>query len=258
VADQVLLCAKQHNFQDVVALAHRYKLGVEVQTFAYPQALEGDWKSLLDEYRIALRPLSGEIAMHGPFLDMASGSPDPLINQVVRHRVQQALLIAAELGAHKVVFHANFIASIHNPEYRIDWTQRQIEFWSSLAEEAWDKGLMIALENMWEFTPDIIGDVLRKLNLPGLRACVDVGHAHLFSDVPFTCWLQSLNSYVVHVHINNNSGAVDEHHALSDGVLNYPEILAQIRRLPHSPTLALEVDRVSDMEQSFALLDLPE
>jgi len=240
VADQVLLCAKQHNFQDVVALAHRYKLGVEVQTFAYPQALEGDWKSLLDEYRIALRPLSGEIAMHGPFLDMASGSPDPLINQVVRHRVQQALLIAAD------------------PEYRIDWTQRQIEFWSSLAEEAWDKGLMIALENMWEFTPDIIGDVLRKLNLPGLRACVDVGHAHLFSDVPFTCWLQSLNSYVVHVHINNNSGAVDEHHALSDGVLNYPEILAQIRRLPHSPTLALEVDRVSDMEQSFALLDLPE
>jgi len=257
VADRVLLCAKQHNFEDCVALAIEHGIGIEVQTFAYPAALDGDWEGLLKQYQAALTAIPGEIAMHGPFLDMASGSPDPLIDRVVYQRVCHALQIAEGLGARTVVFHANFIASMRNQEYRTGWTRRQIEFWGPLAEQAHKAGLVIALENMWEFDPNIIGDVLRQVNLPGLRACLDVGHTYLFSDVELQTWVASLDSYLIHVHLNNNNGDVDVHQGLDQGVLDYPQILDTLRRLPQPPAFSLEIEHVEAMERSISLLDLP-
>jgi sugar phosphate isomerase/epimerase len=258
VSDRVLLCAKHHNFDACVALAAEHGIGIEVQTFAYPDVLDGDWQALVQQYTPALRGLSGEIAMHGPFLDMASGSPDKRIDQVVRERIEHALDIAAQLGARTIVFHANFIASMRNIEYRTGWTERQIEFWRPLAERAWDAGQVIALENMWEFDPDIIGDVLRRVDRPGLQACVDIGHTRLFSDIPLETWVKNLDSYIAHVHINNNSGVVDEHHALTDGVLPYPAILRCLRSLPKPPAFSLEIERVEDMVRSLPLLHLPD
>lgn len=252
-----MLCAKQHNFDDCVALAHRYSLGIEVQTFAYPNTLDGDWEGLLNRYRAVLRGIPGEIAMHGPFMDMASGSPDPLIMQAVRRRVRQALHIAEELRARTVIFHANFLAMLRNQEYRDDWTERQIAFWAPLAQEAWEAGVVIALENMWEFEPTIIGDVLRRVELPGLKACIDIGHVQLFSEVGLEQWLTSLDGQIVHVHMNNNGGVVDEHHALDEGVINYRSVLARLRRLARKPTFALEIEQVDDIRRSLTLLDLP-
>jgi sugar phosphate isomerase/epimerase len=258
VTDRVLVCAKRHNFDECVSLAKEYGTGVEVQTFAYPNVLDGDWEDLLKQYQKRLRTISGTIAMHGPFLDMASGSPDPLIDQVVRQRVQHALHIAEELNARTVVFHANFIATIRNKEYRTGWTERQITFWAPLAEQVWERaGIVIALENMWEFDPNIIGDVLRNLRLPGLQACLDVGHSYLFSDVGLEAWLSSLDGYITHVHLNNNGGDVDEHRALMDGVLDYETILPSLRRLSNNPAFSLEIERVEDIVRSLPLFDLP-
>jgi sugar phosphate isomerase/epimerase len=256
VTDRVLLCAKQNNFDDCVALACERGIGIEVQTFAFPGALDGNWQTLLQRYQAKLKSVPGDLAMHGPFMDMASGSPDSLIDQVVRQRITQALDIAETLGVRTVVFHANFIATIRNPEYRAEWTQRQIEFWAPLAKRAWEAGMVIALENMWEFDPGIIGDVLSHLELPGLRACLDVGHMHLFSDVGLDSWLSRLDGYIVHVHLNNNGGIVDEHHGLDDGVIDYPTVLPRLRYVVHRPTFSLEMDSVEDMTRSLALLDL--
>jgi sugar phosphate isomerase/epimerase len=155
-----------------------------------------------------------------------------------------------------VVFHANFIASMRNAEYRLDWTERQVAFWGPLADRAWEAGIVIALENMWEFDPDIITEVLRRLDQPGLQACLDVGHTHLFSDIALETWVARLNGYIAHAHLNNNDGAVDEHHGLDDGVLDYPEILRCLRGLPRPPAFSLEIERVEDMARSLPLLDL--
>jgi sugar phosphate isomerase/epimerase len=249
-----MICAKQTNFDACVTLARQHGLGIEVQTFAYPDALDGDWLALIHHYRDALESVPGPVALHGPFMDMASGSVDPLINRVVRERARHALHIAAELDARTIIFHANFIATMRNLDYRNGWTQRQIEFWGPLAEQAQRKGQVIALENMWEYDPDIIGEVVRGLNQPGLRVCLDVGHAHLFSDVALEVWIDRLHEVIAHVHINNNDGEVDVHHALDDGVLDYRALLPQLCRLPSRPALALEIEDVSEMVRSLAYL----
>ncbi|MCD4685978.1 MAG: sugar phosphate isomerase/epimerase [Anaerolineae bacterium] len=251
MTDRLLLCAKRQNFDTCVALAQEYNTGIEVQTFAYPPLMADGWRDLLREYQGKLRAVPGEIALHGPFMDLAGGSFDPLINDVVRQRVREALVIASEIGARTIVFHANYIAAIRHPTYRTGWTARQLDFWGPLAEEAWAAEHVIALENMWEFDPDIIGDVLRQLDHPGLRACVDVGHTSLFSDYDVAHWLGHLNGLIAHMHLNNHDGEYDRHSGLDDGVLDYGVILPQLDAVMPAPTIALEIEHTAAMQHSL-------
>jgi sugar phosphate isomerase/epimerase len=256
VADQVLLSATQKNLPDCIRLAQEQELGIELMTFAYPDVLDGDWKSLTAQYRMLLRDVPGMLAMHGPFMDMASGSPDRRINLVCIERYQHAIRIAAEVGIELVVFHANFIAAIHTDEYRMSWHRRNLTFWTPMADYARQHGVTIAVENMWEFDPTIIGDVVSEIAHPNLKICLDVGHAHLFGEVEFGEWLSVLEPIIVHTHLNNNNGKVDMHHAFSDGVLDYHDILPRLRALKTPPSMTLEMDEVSMMEASLPYMEL--
>ena len=230
---------------------------MEIQAFAYPDVLDGDWESLVNQYRSALVPMSGERAMHGPFIDMASASPDQLIRAVVRQRVKHALEIATRLDVKTVVFHANFIAAIRSEAYRREWLGFQIDFWTPMAEYAAQLGVVLALENMWEFDPQIIGELLRTVNSPVLRACLDVGHASLFSDIPLDGWLNVLSPYLVHTHLNNNLGQIDEHRGFDDGVINYRLVLSTLRALPRPPAFSLEITEPDAIQHSLHYLQMP-
>lgn len=258
MVDRVLLSANPRNIRECVKLAQEHGLGIEVMAFAFPDALDGDTKSLITEYRELLRPVPGMLSMHGPFMDMAPGSPDRRINQVVTERYQQAIRIASELGISLIVFHANFIAAIHTLEYRMGWHNRNMYFWAPLADFARQYGVTIAIENMWEFDPNIIGDVVREVGHPNLGACLDVGHAHLFGEVPFEDWLTALEPMLVHTHMNNNDGKIDIHMGFLHGILNYKDILTRIRRLSTPPSITLEMDEVDFMRASLPYLDIPQ
>ncbi len=253
--DRVLLSASRNNIHECVALAKERGLGVEIMAFAFPDVLDGDWRQTVNEYKDLLRDVSGDITLHGPFLDMVSGSPDPRINAVCVSRYSHAIRSAAELGAKQVVFHANFIGSLHNTFYRVGWHQRNVEFWLPLAEYAESHGVYLALENMWEFDPTIIGNLLADVNHPYLRACLDVGHAHLFSDSTYTWdyWLEVMEPWVIEFHMNNNNGVLDEHHSFDweHGVLDYGLILPKIRQRFPDVKMVVEMDNVPDMADSL-------
>lgn len=250
MSDRVLLSASPVNVRACIDLAAQRNLGIEMMAFAYPDVLDGDWRSLVREYQSMLAGIPLR-AMHGPFFDMSPGSIDQRINALVMERYQLALDIAAELQAETVVFHANFIASLRTPQYRIGWTARNIEFFARLAPLAAERGVTIAVENMWEYEPSILTDLIHGVGHPALRACLDVGHAHLFGEVPFGDWLTALGPVLVHMHLNNNDGLSDVHRAFDDGVLDYDAILTQLRALPQPPTMTLEMDRVEDMAASL-------
>lgn len=255
MTDRVLLSASDRNIEDCVRLALEYELGIELMVFAFPHTLDGDWQGTIARYRHLLRSITRR-TMHGPFMDMAPGSPDRRINALVYERYQHAIRIASELEIPIVVFHANFIAAIHTVEYRTGWHQRNLDFWNPVAEYAQQYGVTVAVENMWEFDPDIIGDLLKEINHPNLRACLDIGHAHLFGEVPFERWLNSLSDLIVHTHINNNDGKIDIHMGLDHGILDYQQVLPRLRALPAHPSMTLEMDEVDFMKNSLSLLNL--
>lgn len=255
MADNVLLSASLKNVNDCVDLAIEHSLGIEVMAFAFPHILDGDWRVTLAEYKEILKPVQGDITIHGPFMDMVSGSPDPRINSVCIARYSHAIRIAAELGAKQVIFHANFIGSLHNTFYRDGWHERNVEFWLPVAEYAEQHHVTILLENMWEFDPTIIADLLQAVNHPNLRTCIDVGHAHLFSNEQYTFeyWLRTMQPWLTEIHMNNNNGILDEHHGFDweQGVLDYHKILPLIRSINPDVDLVLEMDSVQDMRDSL-------
>lgn len=256
MTDRVLLSVGPHNFDACIALARERSLGIELMAFSYPDLLDGDWQALVDRYRPVLTTVPGPIALHGPYLDMAPGSPDSRVNQICIDRYQHAIRIAADVGAQTIVFHANFIAALKNASYRHQWQKRNIDFWRHMARYARQHDVVIAVENMWEFDPDIIGDVLKAVDDDHLRACLDVGHATLFSAVPLPDWLATLAPYIVHLHINNNDDVTDTHQALTDGAIDYHAVLPMLRALPGHPTITLEMETVDQMRRSLTLLDI--
>lgn len=255
MVDKVLLSASLSNVQECVELAVEHGLGIEVMAFAYPHILDDDWRTTLAEYQDILKPVPGDLTMHGPFLDMVSGSPDPRINAVCVARYSHAIRIASELNAKQVVFHANFIGSLHNTFYREGWHARNVDFWGPIADYAEQHNVTILLENMWEFDPTIIADLLSEVNHPYLRTCLDVGHAHLFTNNQYTFeyWLRTMEPWLTEIHMNNNNGILDEHHGFDweKGVLDYHKIIPLIRSIHPHLDLVLEMDLVEDMRDSL-------
>lgn len=260
--DRVLLSLTPKTLPDTLALAARYPgVGIEVTTFAYPPMLDIDWQPAVHHYAHLVAPVraaGGRITMHGPFIDLPAGTPDPLISAVCAGRYRHAIEIAAMLGAEIVVLHANFIGQILTDEYRHTWHDHSVAFWRPIAEIAGDRGVILAIENMWEYSPHLIGDVLTEIDHPALRACLDIGHAHLYGSFwSFDQWMHIMQPHLVHVHANNNDGVRDVHRALDAGVLNYPPLLEALRGLPHPPSITLEMDTVADMEDSLRFFHLP-
>lgn len=238
-----------------VALARDYGVGIEIQVYGYnPSLLDGAWSSLVRQHRRLLKGFEREIALHGAFYDMSSASEDPQIVRVTRERYLLNLRIAAELGARHVIYHANYLPWIRNVRHIQKWTQRQVEFWAEMGAEAERLGLVVALENMWEPNPDLIGRVLDGVGSPAVRACLDVGHAYLYSDsVPFTSWLVRLKELLAHCHVNNYRGVEDEHLPLDapGGVVDYSYVLPLLWSLPAPPLISLEMENLDDLEQSL-------
>jgi sugar phosphate isomerase/epimerase len=256
--DRLAITSQKPDIAPHVNLARQYGVGIEIQVYGYdPNLLDGDWRDLVSQHKALLKGFSGEIALHGAFYDMTSSSVDERLVQITRERYLSNLQVAAELGARHVVFHANFLPLIRKPSYRLDWTQRQVDFWGQLADEASKLDVIIALENMWEPDPDIIATVLEQVASPNARACLDIGHVYLFSDsLPFPDWLERMKGTLVHVHANNNPGCHDDHLPLDaeEGVLDYGEIVPLLRGISPPPLVSLEMEHLEDVERSLRYL----
>ncbi|MBN1955499.1 MAG: sugar phosphate isomerase/epimerase [Anaerolineae bacterium] len=256
--ERIAIATHQRDIAQHVAFAQDHHTGIEIQIYGYdPNLLDGDWPGLVARHKSLLRNFAGEIALHGVFYDMNTASIDRQIVALTRKRYLTNLHIASELGARHVVFHANYLHVIRNPGFTEDWTRRQVDFFGGLIETAQELDVVITLENMWEPRPDIIASVIEQVDSPHLAACLDVGHAHLYSDpIPFTAWLERLSGHLVHCHINNHRGLYDEHLPLNAemGIVDYDTILPMLWQLPQPPLICLEMDDLGYLERSLGYM----
>jgi len=255
--DRALIsCERLSDLPVLQAIAESHGMGLELQEFADPNILDGDWRAHVARYRKALAGFPGELTLHGAFLDLFSGSPDRQVAAIARERYRQNLTIAAELGAHVINFHANYLPLIDDPRYLTGWIERQIAFWHTLAQEAGTLGEMIVLENMWEPDPSILRRVLEGVHSPHLRACLDVGHARVYSKLPVEAWIDSLSPLLILTHLHNTQGTEDIHLAFDEGVLDMPTLLDKLRALPRPPMFCLELPDATSVQASLQYLCL--
>lgn len=238
--------------------AERMQGGLELHMFADPVLLSsnGHLDTAIADYGAALDGFSGILGLHGAFFDMISASLDPEVVALTLRRYRQGLQIARLLGGDYLVFHANYMGGWKLPNYRMGWHERQVAFWRPFAEEAAEHGLYVLLENMWAPDPTILRDVLEEVNNPYMRACLDVAHAALYSEMPIRHWIDVLAPYLSVCHLNNTDGQLDSHAPLGDGIIDYRQVLARLRALPAAPLLTLEMSDRDVVSASLPFLDL--
>ena len=238
------------------AVAEVHGIGLELQEFADPLLLDGDWRGQVARYRKVLADFSGELTLHGAFFDLFCGSLDRQVANIARERYRQNLTIAAELGAHLINFHANYLPQIDDPHYLPTWIEREIAFWQPMTREASALGVTLVVENMWERDPTILYRVLDAVNSPHLRSCLDVAHARIYSKLPLEVWIETLAPFLVLTHLHNTDSRVDVHLRFDEGVLDMPSLLDRLRALPRPPIFCLELPDLTSIEASLSYLRL--
>ncbi len=257
--NMILVASYRSDISEHYALAMEYGCGLEIQAFSNPNVLDNDWRTLLGKYKALLRDFTGPISCHGAFFDMTSASVDRRVVALSRERYLLNLDIATELGATHVVFHTNFLPMIRTERYRQSWIAGQLEFWTDFAPEAQKRGISIGLENMWDPDPFLLRDLFARLTTANMGVCLDISHAYLYradADQSVETWVEILAPYIIHVHMNNTRGWLDEHMALDalGGAVNYQRILPQLMALETHPWLVIEIDEPVALAQSLTFL----
>jgi sugar phosphate isomerase/epimerase len=196
-----------------------------------------------------------EAVLHAPS-DLRAGSPSG-------DRVFEGLLdFAAEVGALFVVYHARDLPDEPGSE---DLQLAETRSLGRLASRAERLGTLIALENLAPFypgpehlshTPMVLRSLAHKISSPAVGLCLDIGHAHIVSDLRHSDLrelIEPVLDTVAIFHLHDNLGArrgghaapeldplrLDLHLAPGHGTLPWAEVAESLRI--HQAPLMLEV-----------------
>ena len=119
------------------------------------------------------------------------------------------------------------------------YVEQSILFWKEFLQK--DPGVQIVLENVLEDDPQWLLDIVKGVDDPRLRLCLDVGHVNAYSALPVMDWLEMWAPYISHFHIHNNDGSRDQHNALTDGTIPMVQLLSRAQELCPEATYTLEL-----------------
>lgn len=219
---------------DCRAQALRWGLGVESDLFCTAANLEDPESIRLEAALVQGIPRR---IVHGPFNELCPAAIDPMVRQVTRLRYEQALAMARRMGTGRLVLHSGYIPLIYFPEWFIE---QSAAFWQEfLQDKPADTELL--LENVLEDDPGLTLDIVRRVDDPRLRLCLDVGHANCQTkEHSVEDWVRQWAPFLGHTHLHNNDGSWDTHSPLGEGTVPMEHILELLAELAPRATWTLE------------------
>ena len=194
------------------------------------------------------------ITLHGPFLDLSPGSPDPAIRSVTQDRLNQLVEAVDAFKPLTVVCHAGYDGTRYG-FIRETWYENAIETWSRMGSQLADKGVRLMLENVYEMSPDELREIFEQLDTRHAGCCLDVGHLSVFSHVPAGTWIETLSPYIGQIHLHDNYRQSDLHVGLGKGAIDFSPVFEWLRSTPRHPVITLEPHREADLLASIAFLE---
>ena len=223
-------------------LAVQYGLGIEIAEFCISDNMDNEFETVLPHVEYSAAAVKDK-TLHAPYNELFPMAIDPLIVDVAYKRYEQTLGYCKRFGAAKMIVHANYNDILYFPKWFVN---RHIDFWKKFLAEHNDD-IIICVENVTEEDPQLILDILKGVDDPRLRMCLDVGHANLSPIAPID-WLKVCAPYISHYHIHNNFGAPkegkrswgDRHLALDNGNIDMLALLKLAEELTPDATAAIE------------------
>ena len=194
------------------------------------------------------------ITLHGPFMDLTPGSPDPEIRRVSRKRYDQLATLVPLFKPKTVVCHTGYDHKRYG-SMKEQWIGKSLETWGPLAARMQHEGTRLMLENVYERNPLEMLPLFENLASHGVGFCLDMGHQAVFGSVSLDRWLQSLSPYLQQLHLHDNMGTHDDHWALGQGNIQFHHLFETLVSLGiHPLAVTLEPHREEDLKPSLECL----
>jgi len=188
--------------------------------------------------------------IHAPFFDLNPGALDPLIRQATRQRLEQTLEFADRLHANLVIIHPG-VDKWRYPRLEHVWLSLAQDFLPPLVERARSVGCRLAIENIYEESPDTLVKLVDGIGSDSFGHCFDAGHWHLFGRRPMAEWLRSVASKLFHLHLHDNHGRADEHLPVGEGTIDFTPLREHLKTAATTPSLTLEAHSPEHLQRSL-------
>ena len=236
--------------QEMSELFLTYPVGLETIEFSIASCLN-HFTDTLHEYSRRIEQMNpATVSVHGPFLDLNPASYDSIIRAATRERFEQAYAAARALNATKIIYHSCFIPQIN---YYEGWIEQAVPFWKKFLDDK-PTDITICMENVFDVFPSYIKEVIQQVNHPTFGVCFDLGHAHAFSDVPVTQWIDELGPLIRHIHIHDNDGTKDSHLAIGNGTIPWDCVTDALQKKYPTADFTIENNSREDFIQSLEFL----
>jgi sugar phosphate isomerase/epimerase len=180
-----------------------------------------------------------QITLHGPFMDLSPGGVDKKIKEVTLDRFTKVIELALLFKPKTIVFHPGY------EKWKFDgnvdlWLKSSLQTWKPLVREAEEMGLCIAIENVFEESPDSLKSLLEEIDSTHFRFCFDTGHHHVFSKTPLPLWIETLSEHMAEVHLHDNHTEMDEHLPVGEGNFNFDQFFKLLSKFQLNPIYTIE------------------
>lgn len=225
---------------DAVPVAREYGLGLEIAEYCTAWNMDEKFSGVDSVVKKKLQGITGSL-LHAPYSELFPCAIDKKARALAEERYRQAITLAKSYGSSKVIIHSGYYERMYFPSW---FVEQSVAFWKGFFRE--EPGVEILLENVFETEPQWLLEIVRGVDHPGLKLCLDVGHVNAYSPVPVQKWMESLGPYISHFHIHNNDGTHDQHRDLYDGSISMGELLREAEVLCPDATITLELLKSRD------------
>lgn len=243
------------------ALQLASETGVDVVELACQHP--GQWPADLDaaaRHRIASNA-SGrhlELVVHS---DSAVNVAEqhPLVRASVKEHLREYVELSADVGATRLVVHGGLIFDASGHAAALDAT---VDTLAATAAAAQNAGVTLVLENMNVLDSEIgyfgttaaeVIAILDAVDSPALRACADLGHAHLLPG-GISGFVHALAHRIDYVQLADNDGLVDQHLPLGAGTISLATVRSALEAVGFQGPVVVELDDENDRLCSIGAL----
>ncbi len=168
-----------------------------------------------------LQSYSNSFSIHAPSRGVNLASQLEPIRRASVEVTRECMDIASDVGG-QVIVHPGYFAW---PEERQNSRKQFIISKEELLSASVETSVPLYFENMgnWDYFFLKRPDELEMI--AGAGFALDVGHAHENG-----CLTDFLSVPINHFHLHDNNGKMDEHLAINEGTINFPEVIDSIRR----------------------------
>lgn len=219
--------------ENAATVAKDYGLGLEIAEYCTAWNMDDEFDAV---HPLVVKKLTGECLLHGPYNELFPCAIDRQARALAAKRYRQAIELAQLYGAKKVIIHGGYNPWIYYPVW---YVEQSIAFWKEFLKEA--PGVEIVLENVLETEPQWLPDIVRGVDDPRLRLCLDIGHVNAYSKISLMDWLESWAPFLSHFHIHNNDGTWDRHDPLNLGTIDMEAFLRRAETLCPDATYTFEL-----------------